>query len=152
MLYLSGEEISQFVEKEISRERQIEKNSFRLTVKSIKQFTWMGHLDFSGKEYVQATNESLRPQKKQPQDKHGWWSLQQGEYIAEFNQKITIPEDTVVIIQPLDRLLLNGASHHALILENSEKEIRVMIRVGSPGIAIKENSPVSKLIMLKVIP
>jgi len=150
MKYLSGEEISQYVSNIISKKKQVEVNCFHLTVKSIRQFTWQGHLDFGGSECIMAPTEVLRPQKKNEDEEYGWWYLQSGEYLVELNEKITIPESTVVIIQPLERLMMNGASHHALILEESSENIRLMLRVGSPGIALKENSRISKLIMLKV--
>lgn len=144
-----GTDILDFIGNIIYKKKQVEDYSVYLTIKKVFKFTGKAELDFGGSEYTEAKTEEIEPIKRKPEDKYGWWELAGGEYLVEFNEKLEklLPESKLVILQPAERITLNGTFHATKIIEK-KGEIRLTLHVGESGINIKENARISKLTAL----
>jgi hypothetical protein len=144
-----GANILEFIGNIIYEKNQVEDYSVYLTINKVFQFTGKAEIDFGGSEYKKAETEEIKTFKRKPEDKYGWWELSEGEYLVEFNEELEklLPESKLVILQPSERITLNGTSHATKIIEKKGK-FRLTLHVGKNGINIKENARISKLIAL----
>jgi len=149
MKFWTGKEISVLAEKMISQERQIRPYGFDLTVAKIFVVRKEGDIDFGGSEQKDALVEELKPVKRAPDDKYGWWNLTAGEYIVEFNEKVKIPDKGLGVMQPLSRALKAGVLHPTLIFFGGEKVENTILMVGKSGFNVKENARISSLMGVK---
>jgi len=116
-----------------------------LTVNRIGKLVKPGALDFGGSEYTEATVKWLEPKKRDPEDKYGWWELDQGLYRIEFNESLEIPEGTRVQLQIWSGALRNGILHPAQIIERSQNPLGTQIHVSESEVGIKENARLSEV-------
>ncbi|MFQ5952236.1 MAG: dCTP deaminase [Candidatus Omnitrophota bacterium] len=151
MRFCSGEEISSLVKGLISEKHQVGQYSVDLTVAKVSAVKKEGDIDFGGSEEKEALVEELKPAKRTPEDKYGWWELTAGEYIVEFNEKVTIPENCLGIFQPLVRTIGAGVIHPTSVLHFGEKVEKTVLIVGKSGFNIKENARISSLMMVKAV-
>ncbi|MGB2599421.1 MAG: dCTP deaminase [Candidatus Omnitrophota bacterium] len=151
MKFCSGNEISAMTEKLISEKHQAHKYSVDLTVSKVLAVNKGGDLDFGGSEEKKALTEELKPEKRTPEDKYGWWTLTAGEYIVRFNEKIKIPENRLCILQPLPRTMKAGAIHSVQVFLSGENIEEVVLLVGKSGLNIKENARISSLMCMEAI-
>ncbi|MFP4430975.1 MAG: hypothetical protein ACLFPV_06980 [Spirochaetaceae bacterium] len=114
-----------------------------LTVKRIGRTSAAGALDFGGSEYKQADVEWFEPQKKQEDDKYGWWNLTSGDYVVEYNESVHPAEGQRFHFQIWPPALYNGVTHPSEVIASSRDPLRSSIRVGAAGADIKENARVS---------
>ncbi len=145
----TGGDILGFINNIIHEKKQVEGYGVYLTIGKIFRLTTKGEVDFGGSEYKESEKQEINPKKRKPEDKYGWWDLAHGEYLIEFNEELQdlLPAAKLVILQPSERITLNGAFHSTKVIEK-KGIIRVTLYVGKNGINIKENARVSKLIVL----
>lgn len=144
-----GTDIIEFISNIIYEKKQVEDHSIYLTISKIFRFTGKAELDFGGSEYKESEIQKIEPVKRKEEDKYGWWDLSGGEYLIEFNEELqdVLPSAKLVILQPSERITLNGAFHPTKVIEKKGK-IKVTLYIGKNGINIKENARISKLIVL----
>jgi len=147
MELISGEEASGFVDGIVYKEKQIRELTVDLTVKEVHSVKCSGALDFGGSEYREAETERLEPAKKECEE-YGWWKLDEGVYLIRFNETVK-PIEGLGLLSPHPRLLKAGAAHPTLFLHEWESGYVLPLQVGWQGLELKENSRVSKLIVLK---
>lgn len=128
---------------------QVHASSVDLTVKSILTIQSGGALDFGGSEFVPAESAAVVPEKLEPDDKYGWWSLDEGDYVLEYNEELSLPAGHIAFVQPNQRIIQGGITHDTRLIAEPEEKLLAIIRVGRAGIRIKENARVSKLVMFE---
>jgi len=131
----------------ISEKHQIMDDRMVLTVGKIYRCS-SSSFDFGGSEYQEAKLEEIKPEKRESEDKYGWWNLDQGYYIAEFNEGVEIPEGKAAVLQPWSDRFPASATHPTRILRRNSNKIRIILMVSEAGIKIKENSRFSELVEL----
>jgi hypothetical protein len=144
-----GIDIVDFLKDVIYKDKQVLEDGAHITVKKVFNFRERGNIDFGGGEYKECEIAEINPEERSVDDKYGWWRLEEGEYLIEYNEKLkdSIPEGDIIIIQPAKRLIMNGAYHPTLIIGESGC-IRTILYVGENGLNIKENARISKLLIL----
>ena len=113
-----------------------------LTVADVHGTTEPGRVDFGGGELDPAVTEAQDRTKRDPDDEYGWWSLDPGTYLVEYNESIP-GDDLRFTVQTRDALLERGAFHPTLRVTELP---RVPLSVGSAGIRIKENARISTVV------
>ncbi|ELZ43457.1 deoxycytidine triphosphate deaminase [Halorubrum coriense DSM 10284] len=113
-----------------------------LTVAEIYESTEPGRVNFGGGELEAAASEQRECEKQSPDDEYGWWSLDPGTYLVEYNESIT-GSDLRFTVQTRDALLERGAFHPTLHVVSLP---RVPLSVGGAGIRIKENARISTIV------
>ena len=151
MKFCSGEKIAAAIGKLISEKHQVHTYSIDLTVAKIFAVKKEGDLDFGGSEEKEALIEKLEPEKRSPEDTYGWWTLEAGEYIVEYNEKIKIPKTCLGILQPLLRTLEVGVIHPTQMLLPDEEAKKTVLMVGKSGFNVKENARISMLMGIEDI-
>ena len=144
-MLLSPEEVKKSVDGIIHEETQFAETGIDLTVSKILKPETPTELDFGGSEESPADLKELSPEKRSEEDKYGWWNLKPGIYIIEFNERITV-EEGLGIVLPLNRLTSGGSSHGRLIFTGKLEE-KPVLTVSSPGLKIKENARLSRIIV-----
>ncbi len=144
-----GTDILEFISNIIYEKKQVEDYGVYLTIGKVFRFTGKADIDFGDSEYKKSEIQKIEPVKRKAEDKYGWWELTGGEYLIEFNEELqeVLPDAKLVILQPSERITLNGAFHATKVIEKKGK-IRLTLYVGKNGINIKENARISKLIVL----
>ncbi|MGB2600917.1 MAG: hypothetical protein WBD00_07150 [Candidatus Omnitrophota bacterium] len=150
MRLCSGEEASAFIKKLTSEKHQVKPQTLDLTVANVFILKEAGYIDFGGSEEKEAIVEPLEPLKRSDEDKYGWWSLTEGEYFVEFNEKGMIPENHIGFIRPLSRTLRAGGFHPALVCLSGEKIDRALFSVGKIGFNVKENARISSFMLIEL--
>lgn len=123
----------------IHGETQGDAEGFDLTVARVFRPTGRGEIDFGGGERSDAAVEELEPELRDPGDDYGWWELEPGTYLVEYNEGI---RDGFGVVSPLKRLTRNLATHPTFPATELD---RVPLRVAGDGISIKENARISRL-------
>ena len=147
--FILGPEAAHRIKGLIHADTQIGKDKVYLTVKQIYSLNEKGSLDFGGKEFNVGERIPLRSQKRHPEDKYGWWNLNQGTYLIEFNEQIELKEKEIAILEPREELLQNCCFHPVKIIIAQEKFSLIPLNVGYQGIDIKENARISTLRIVK---
>ena len=144
----SGQEIAKFVKGLIHEKTQIQEHAVDLTLRSVFKLTERGSLDFGGSEYKPCEGDKIAPQKRKPEDKYGWWELDAGDYVLEYNETIVLSENMMGILQPHHRLVMAGAVHNDHLLIYPDHHPAALLHVGPRGLSIKENARVSQIIVI----
>lgn len=147
--FIPGSEVVGRIKNFIHKDTQTGEDRVYLTVKQIYFLDERGSLDFGGSELKLAERKPLLPKKRHPDDKYGWWSLNQGTYLIEFNEQIELKEEEIAILQPREELLHNCSFHPLRIITGEEKLSLMPLNVGYQGIDIKENAHISTLRVVK---
>ncbi|MFW5687945.1 MAG: dCTP deaminase [Spirochaetota bacterium] len=113
------------------------------TAKRIGRLTHNGTLDFGGSEYSQAGVEWIEPEKKNEDDDYGWWMLDEGDYLVEYNESVTPTSDLRCFIQIWEPAARNGLSQPFQIIKEAREPLTATIHVADSGIGIKENARIS---------
>lgn len=145
---ISGREAAEYMEGIISGKKQVKSNWVEPTLKAVYILESPGSLDFSGKE-MRAGNLKRHPTVKKEGDPYGWWTLGGGEYVIEFNEKISLPQNSFALLTPSSQLTASEASHPAMLFYPREDLCPVTLTVGPPGINLKENARISRLSVFK---
>ncbi len=90
--FIPGSEVVHRIKNFIHKDTQTGGDKVYLTVKQIYFLDEKGSLDFGGSELNLAERKPLLPKKRLPEDKYGWWNLNQGIYLVEFNEQIELRE------------------------------------------------------------
>jgi hypothetical protein len=136
---------TQFLDGIVHEPTQREGRGFDLTVAEVYDLTGPGRVDFGGGELAAAATESHDSQKRDPGDDYGWWNLDAGRYLLEYNESLTA-EGTAVTLQTRDELLARGVFHPTLHVTDLP---RVPLSVGGAGFRLKENARVSTLVVAR---
>lgn len=144
MKFLNGKEISEYLKDIVYLDTQRSARGLDLTAKNIYKAENRGEIDFGGGERNDAELTKIEPNPRDPEDDYGWWELEEGTYLLEFNESSENVE--TAFLQPLHRLTRNSATHPSGFVEELKL---VPLRVGEKGISIKESSRTSKLMIFE---
>ncbi len=125
-----------------------DKKSAVLTVKSISRIIDGGALDFGGSEYGEAEVSRLQPEKRNSEDKYGWWQLSPGQYRVELNERIYPSEGTQLMLHPWSHAVAAGVTHPVELISGERSPLFTHITVGPQGLAVKENARISQVTIL----
>ncbi len=124
-------------------------NGLDLTVNTVYRTTGHGQLDFGGSEFEAAPREALTPVLDDPDDDYAWWTLEEGGYVIEYNESLTLTDGQRARISPLDRTLRAGAHHGTFILDEGRDPLETLLVVTRMGCRLKENCRLSRLVVLE---
>ncbi|MFB6075992.1 MAG: deoxyuridine 5'-triphosphate nucleotidohydrolase [Candidatus Aenigmatarchaeota archaeon] len=155
---LNREEIEELIkEKDLVKnfphmETQITQNGFDFTVEKIFKFNGKGYLDFSNSEREIPEGKEIKPEKKNPDDKYGWWKLGRGAYKIRTNEIVKLPNDLMAISFPRSSLLRMGAfTQHAAWEAGFEgKSEFILVVENTNGIEVKENARINQMIFVSM--
>ena len=123
-------------------------NGLDLTVDSVYRVTGHGQLDFGGGEFQAVPRERIKPVLDAPEDDYGWWTLEKGAYVIEYNESLALEEGQQAIVTPLERTLRAGAHHGAFVIDDDRDPLETLLVVSRMGCRLKENCRVSRLVVL----
>ena len=131
---------------------QLTPNGFDLTAGSVFEFVSSGALDFSNKERVIPQAKEVLPEKKDPQDKFGWWNLKKGAYKIRTNEAFNLLNDLVVIASPRSSLLRMGAFTQTAVWDAGFKGKSEFILVveNSQGLRLKQNARIIQAMFIRI--
>ncbi len=119
-----------------------------LTVNAVFRTTGHGQLDFGGGEFQAAPRERIEPVLDDPEDDYGWWTLEKGAYIIQYNESLSLDDGEQAVVTPLERTLQAGAHHSAFVLDEGHDPLDTLLVVSRMGCRLKENCRVSRLMVL----
>lgn len=131
---------------------QLTPNGFDLTVESVVAFEASGAIDFSNKERSIPEGRTLIPEKKDPQDKFGWWHLHPGTYKVKTNETVTLDLGLIAFAFPRSSLLRSGVFTQTGVWDAgfSGRSEFVMV-VGNPrGVSVKQNARLVQLVFARM--
>lgn len=150
MHLLTASEAQSALDGVVHFDTQAAARSIDLTVAAVFRLAGPGQIDFGGSEFGEAPLEELPAEQSDPEDDYGWWTLREGTYLAEFNERLSLEEGHVAFIQPHERLIAAGASHAGRFAQDSSPQpLRVVLSVGAHGLRIKENARLSTLLLFE---
>lgn len=136
-------DLTEFVDDIVHEPTQTDGRGLDLTVAGISRVAEPGRVDFGGGELTAAELEAVETERRNPDDDYGWWNLESGRYLIEYNESLTVPSDERLVLQTRDELLARGTFHPTLRVESLD---RVPLVVGGAGLRLKENARVSTLL------
>lgn len=128
------------IEGMVHPETQVHDGRVDLTVDRLLAIDEPAHLDFGGSELQLPATSPLQPQKRHPDDDYGWWSLEPGTYLIEYNETLIDPP---AYIQPRDVLIAGGGLHASGWIDSLER----MGLIVEAGLEVKENARISTLFL-----
>jgi len=146
---LSGKKATALLSNLVYEKKQVNRQSIDLTVKSVSRVATTGKIDFGGSEYAAGEKVALTPEKLDSSDEYGWWYLAAGEFLVEYNERLSLPSDHIAILQPHERLMECGATHDTRLITETGEKLFSMMHVCQADVRIKENARVSKLIIVR---
>jgi len=155
---LNKKEIKQLIEEKklleeyIDLEKQLTPNGFDLTVAQVFKFTTAGSLDFSNKERVVPESQELKVEKKDPEDKYGWWNLKKGAYKIRTNERVNLPSNLTALAFSRTSVLRMGAftQHGVWDAGFCGKGEFILVVENEAGMNLKQNARVTQLVFLSV--
>lgn len=138
---MKGTDIEKHLEGTVHADTQRRPRGFDLTVDEVAEVVEPGQLDFGGGELEPARTRPLEPQRRDPDDDYGWWTLDTGTYLISYNEHLVEPGP--LVIQPRPALCEQGLIHPTLTVDDELP--RIPLRVPAAGAQIKENARVSTL-------
>jgi hypothetical protein len=117
---------------------QVRDDGVDLTVASVAVVADRGRVDFGGGELAPATLSPLAPERRHPDDDYGWWDLDEGTYVVEYNEALA--GDDPVSLRPREELLEAGGGHPTLSTSDPGP---VPLTVARGGLSVKENARLS---------
>ena len=137
-------DLADHVEGIVHEPTQTEGRGVDLTVAGISLVAGPGRVDFGGGELEPADLEAVETELRNPDDDYGWWTLEAGQYLLEYNESLSVPDDVTPVLQTRDELLERGAFHPTLHVDSLGA---VPLSVGGAGLRLKENARVSTLLL-----
>ncbi len=131
-----------FVDGLVHEPTQTEGPGLDLTLSGVSVVHEPGAVDFGGGELADAGTTAVEPERRDPDDDYGWWELDAGTYLLEYNETL----DAAAVeftLQPRLAVVERGASHPTLRVSSLPP---VALTVGGAGISLKENARVSTLL------
>ncbi len=138
---MSGEELIEDVEGIVHEETQVTDRGLDLTLAVVHDIEEPGRVDFGSDELDAATTRPHGTEKRNAEDDYGWWRLDAGQYLAEFNERVRADEP--LGLQTRAALRERGAFHPTLFVREID---RVPLSVPTGGIRLKENARISTLL------
>ena len=123
-------------------------NGLDLTVDAVHRVTGHGQLDFGGGEFRAVPCERIEPVRDAPEDDYGWWTLEKGAYVIQYNESLTLEAGQQAVVTPLERTLQAGAHHGTFVLDDDSDPLETLLVVSRMGCRLKENCRVSRLVVL----
>lgn len=114
-----------------------------LTVAAVFRVAGPGGVDFGGGELEPAQLEPVETALRDHDDDYGWWNLDAGQYLIEYNESLSAPDDVTPVLETREALLARGAFHPTLHVDSLDV---VPLSVGGAGLRLKENARVSTLL------
>jgi len=111
-----------------------------LTVAEVYFLERPGRVDFGGGELEEADLCPHPRSLRNDGDDYEWWNLPGGQYVVEFNERLT---GGAAMVQTRDAVRARGAFHPTLRVGSLEP---VPLSVSGAGIRLKENARVSTLL------
>ncbi|MDX1642604.1 MAG: hypothetical protein R3220_12950 [Balneolaceae bacterium] len=147
MKLLGSEEILEHTSDIIHEDTQLHDQHIDLTVAEVHQLSQAGSLDFGGSEFTPAGTEPIKPEKRNPNDKYGWWDLKIDTYKAIFNESIEVPENSIAVITPHIHAEKAGIIINTLFIspEDNLDGLGMYFHVPVAGCKIKENARIATL-------
>lgn len=136
----------------INLETQLTANGFDLSVGSVFEFIDGGALDFSNKERLIPQAREIPPEKKNPQDKFGWWHLKKGAYKIRTNEVVNLSLELTALAFVRSSLLRMGAfTEHAVWDAGFRGKGEFILVVENPaGLELKQNARISQIIFIRM--
>lgn len=155
---LNKQELEALINKEkliegyINLEKQLTPNGFDLTAGNVFVFNGCGSLDFSNSERVVPGVIEVMPEKKEPEDKFGWWQLSRGTYKVRTNETVNIPGNLTALAFSRTSLLRMGVfTHHGVWDAGFKGKSEFILVVENPfGLKLKQNARIVQLVFLKI--
>lgn len=126
--------------------------SLDLTVKKIYSIESQGALDFGGSEYIPAKKTLIEPTIDED-PKYGWWSLEKGDYLIEYNE-ILSNADYFAIVFPHERLQMTGCHHSPFLVNPTNSDnispLKSLLIVSTNSVRIKENARISTALTYRI--
>lgn len=131
---------------------QLTPNGFDLTVESVFEFDASGSLDFSNKERLVPKGKKIIPEKKNQQDKFGWWNLGKGAYKIRTNEFISLPDNLIGIAYSRTSLLRMGAFTQNGVWDAGfrGKSEFILVVENNHGIKLKQNARIVQIVFLPI--
>lgn len=126
------------VEGLVHAETQIRNGAVDLTVDRVHAIDDPGHLDFGGSELQMPGTTVLTPARRHPDDEYGWWSLEPGCYLIEYNERLVEPP---AFLQPREALIAACGMHASGWVTDIDRVGVVLLA----GLELKENARISTL-------
>ncbi len=114
-----------------------------LTLADVFEVADPGRVDFGGGELDPAEMTRVPTEKRDPADDYGWWNLDAGTYLIDYNESLDLDDDRTLTVQTRDEVRVRGAYHPTLQVSEIR---RVPFTVGGAGIRLKENARISTLL------
>lgn len=146
---LSPDRLSRQIDGLVHLDTQRAPRGLDLTVDRIYRTTGHGQLDFGGSEFDAAPREVLNPVLDDPEDDYAWWTLDEGAYIVEYNESLSLEEGQQARVWPLERTLHAGAHHGTFVLDEGRTPLKTLLVVTRMGCRLKENCRLSRLMVLE---
>ncbi len=144
-MFLFSKELERYVDGIIHEETQMSEIGIDLTVNGVAKPTSPTELDFGGSEEKSGDLEVIEPEKRSSEDDYGWWNLEGGIYIIEFNEDLNVSEGLGFVV-PLERMTSGGSFHSPVIFQGKMDE-NPALHVSSSGLNLKENARISRLMV-----
>ncbi|PSP85882.1 dCTP deaminase [Halobacteriales archaeon QH_8_68_33] len=136
-------DLTAFVDGIVHEPTQTEGRGLDLTVTEVYEVTDPGRVDFGGGELEAADLAPHDRQYRNEDDDYQWWHLDAGQYLLEYNESLSLPGDTVAVVQTRDAVRARGAFHPTLRVSELD---HVPLSVGGAGLRLKENARVSTVV------
>lgn len=117
-----------------------------LSVTEVFEVDAPGNVDFGGGELQPAEVVTVRTEQRHHSDEYGWWHLDAGQYLIEYNETLSLPEGQRAVVQTRDVVRQSGAFHPTL---HARELGHVPLSVCESGIHLKENARVSTLVEVR---
>ena len=147
MKFSHGFDIKYFMSELVDDKIQVHEHCVDLTVKEIFRLSGGYEIDFSGNEHMTASKEKIEPEKRNKDDKYGWWTLEPGIYMFQYNEQLMMSGTQRAIIQVHSHLMEGGASHPTIVVEQTG-DLFVPVTVFH-DFKIKQNARVSEIRILQ---
>lgn len=155
---LNRDEIEKLIKREnlvsgyVSRKHQLTPNGFDLTASKVFSFAEAGALDFSNKERTIPEGREIRPRKKSPRDKYGWWDLKKGAYKIVTNEICNFSRDMIGIAFPRSSLLRMGVFTQTGVWDAGfqGKSEFILVVENPKGLRLKQNARIAQLVFLRI--
>jgi len=123
----------------LHEETQVHEDGVDLTAGAVYVVDDAGRIDFGGGELEPARTHPHETRTRRPDDDYGWWHLDGGQYLIEYNESLT---DGPALLQTREAVLERGASHPTRVVTSLP---RMPLSVSDGGLYLKENARVSTL-------
>lgn len=145
----SADALAQQLDSLVHLDTQRAPSGIDLTVDTVYRTTGHGQLDFGGSEFQAAPRERLDPVLDDPEDDYGWWTLEKGAYLIQYNESLTLEDGQQAVVSPLERTLHAGAHHGTFVLDGGRDPLETLLVVSRMGCRLKENCRVSRLVVFE---